>query len=126
MHIGEKIRELRKDRGMHQKELATFCNVKQNTVSSWERGVRIPPLPAIEKMATFFKVPISEIVQYNVEYTHAEKELLSDLEGTKKATELTVADLKEKYNFVIDGREATKEEIEGAIAYIRTLRSMDK
>ncbi|MBO4594888.1 MAG: helix-turn-helix transcriptional regulator [Clostridia bacterium] len=45
--IDERIRELRKERGINQSELAKLCNVKQSCVSKWERGTTFPDLETL-------------------------------------------------------------------------------
>jgi transcriptional regulator with XRE-family HTH domain len=40
--FGEKLRELRKARGMTQQQLAKAVGVKWEAISRWERGVREP------------------------------------------------------------------------------------
>lgn len=51
--ISKRIKELRKENGLNQKELADLCQVKQSCVSKWERGAT---LPDIEMVITLTKV----------------------------------------------------------------------
>jgi len=54
--FGERLRELRLEKGLSQKELATAFNVKQPTVADWERGVMETDFETLVKIAGFFDV----------------------------------------------------------------------
>ena len=41
-YTGNRILELRKERGLSQKELAEKMNVTDKAVSKWERGLNFP------------------------------------------------------------------------------------
>ena len=47
----ERIRDMRIDRGLTQKEVAKVINVKQNTYSQYEIGVLNYPLDVVIKLA---------------------------------------------------------------------------
>ncbi|WP_197090471.1 helix-turn-helix domain-containing protein [Cupriavidus basilensis] len=52
MHIGERIRALRKDLGLTQADLARYFNITNVSVSEWERGIGKPDqekLPALAR-----------------------------------------------------------------------------
>lgn len=51
--ISKRIKELRKENGLSQIELADLCQVKQSCVSKWERGAT---LPDIEMVITLTKI----------------------------------------------------------------------
>lgn len=51
--ISARIKELRKENGLSQVDLAELCQVKQSCVSKWERGAT---LPDIEMLITLTKV----------------------------------------------------------------------
>ena len=48
-----RLKDLREDRDITQKELASYLNVKPNTYSQYENGVRQLPLETLVKMARF-------------------------------------------------------------------------
>ncbi|MBR1968136.1 MAG: helix-turn-helix transcriptional regulator [Clostridia bacterium] len=54
--ISEKIKDLRIENKITQKELADLCNVKQSCVSKWERGATLPDAVMIVKLTEIFKV----------------------------------------------------------------------
>ena len=51
--ISNRIKELRKENGLSQIELAELCQVKQSCISKWERGAT---LPDIDMVITLTKV----------------------------------------------------------------------
>lgn len=50
------IRELRKKKGIQQKELAIIVGVAQPTVSDWESGRKDPSGERLKRLAEFFQV----------------------------------------------------------------------
>ncbi|WP_313132584.1 helix-turn-helix domain-containing protein [Anaerocolumna sp.] len=56
-----RIRELREQRGIQQKELASYLGISPNTLSQYENYKREPGLDAITKIADFFDVSIDYV-----------------------------------------------------------------
>lgn len=54
--LGERIRELRKNKGLSQYELAREIKVSQATVASWENNTRKPTIELIQQTANYFNV----------------------------------------------------------------------
>lgn len=63
MTMGDRIRILREQRGITQSQLAEICNVSDKAVSTWEKGRNIPRMGAIQKMADYFGIPKSMIIE---------------------------------------------------------------
>lgn len=63
MTTGDKIKLLRKSKGMTQSELGERLGVKKNAVSKWECG-RVEDIPAgkLKMMAEIFEVPTSYLI----------------------------------------------------------------
>ena len=57
--IGEKIAELRKEKGCTQADLGSYLNISYQAVSKWERGESCPDFTTMSKLAQYFSVPIS-------------------------------------------------------------------
>lgn len=53
-----RLKQLRKSKGMNQSSLADIFGVKQNTVSNWESGVRSIDISTAEKLADYFDCSI--------------------------------------------------------------------
>mgnify|MGYP002533180997 CR=1 FL=1 len=58
----ERIRDMRIDRGLTQKEVAKVINVKQNTYSQYEIGVLNYPLDVVIKLAEFYETSVDYLV----------------------------------------------------------------
>lgn len=54
--FGERLKELRKQKGILQKDLTNLLNVRNTTISMWETGATEPDLTALIKLAIFFEV----------------------------------------------------------------------
>lgn len=65
-HIGEKIRAVRKSRGMTQEELAYFIGVSVPTLVSYEKGRVIPDAEIVAKLAAFFQISSDTLINENV------------------------------------------------------------
>ena len=60
--IGNFIRELRKERGFTQEQLAEHFNVSRRTVSCWETGSNMPGLDILIDMSDFYGVDLRELL----------------------------------------------------------------
>ena len=58
----ERIKQLRKKKGIRQSELAEVIGVKNNTVSTWERGTRKPDFEALNLLSDYFDVSFEYIL----------------------------------------------------------------
>ena len=56
MKIGQTIRDLRKEKGLSQEELAKLLFLSQDTISLWERGKSLPDIVAVLKLTKIFNV----------------------------------------------------------------------
>lgn len=75
------IRELRKKKGIQQKELAVEIGVSNPTVSDWENGKKDPSGERLRKLAAYFQV--DELVILG-------KALASGQEGLPKTSEAII------------------------------------
>lgn len=62
MSIGSNIRRLRTDAQLSQAELGKIAGVTDKAVSTWEADIKTPRMGAVEKMAAYFGVPKSAIL----------------------------------------------------------------
>ena len=61
--IGNFLSELRKEKGLTQKEIADFLNVSDKTVSHWECDKYSPDISVIPVLAEFFGVTCDELLK---------------------------------------------------------------
>jgi len=52
--MGERIKQLRKERGMTQTQLADLLQVTKGTVSTWETGTRVPGFDTLNTISYIF------------------------------------------------------------------------
>ena len=57
-----RLKALREDSDIPQKELANFLNIKQNTYSQYENGQRQLPIDALKKLSEYFNVSTDYIL----------------------------------------------------------------
>lgn len=60
--ISKNIKNLRKEKGLTQKELADLLHVTSQAVSRWEKGDVEPSIDTISEMASIFEVTTDEII----------------------------------------------------------------
>lgn len=118
--FGERLSSLRKKKKISQYELANRLGFSRGQIANYEQGKREPDYETLKIFADFFEVSTDYLLGHSdspVEYTTSEKSFLDDLQ-------LTDDELINKYKLIIDGKEASEEEIKNAIKYIKALRLM--
>ena len=63
MTIGEKIKELRKEKGLSQEGLGKAISVSQKAIDYWERGVNEPKASYIMALVQFFECSYNEFFE---------------------------------------------------------------
>lgn len=61
--LGTKIAELRKNKGMTQRDLAEKMHVTDKAVSKWERNASRPDIGSIALLAETLGTPVEELLQ---------------------------------------------------------------
>ena len=61
--IGAFLKDLRKDKGITQEQLAEELGVSGRTISRWETGNNMPDISLLVEIAEFFDVSIPEIIR---------------------------------------------------------------
>lgn len=77
--IGGFLRELRKENGLTQEQLAEIIFVSGRTVSRWETGTNMPDLSILIELAEFYDVEIKEILEGERKSGMMEKEMKETL-----------------------------------------------
>lgn len=120
MDFSQRLRELREEKGLSQEELANKLDLPRTSITHYESkdSERLPRKGRLYQIADFFDVS----VDYLLGRTNEKK--LDDTEEkfVKDTQQLTVNELRKKYEITVDGKPATDEELDGAIAFIRSLR----
>lgn len=82
--LGERIKALRKAKGMTQNEFADTFYVSFQAVSNWERGIAPPELDNLIRIANFFGILIDDLLR------PAPEELVLGVDGGGTKTEFVV------------------------------------
>lgn len=70
--VGKFLRASREDRGVTQEELALRLGYSTaQYVSNWERGVSLPPMDQLPKIASFLEVTPSALLETMYSYQEA-------------------------------------------------------
>lgn len=60
--IGERMRELRKQRGLNQEEMSYRSGLHRTEISQLERGLRLPRVDTLIKVAASLEVGLEKLV----------------------------------------------------------------
>ncbi len=66
MNIGNKIRELRKLRGITQEQLAESIGISFQAISKWENNIALPDITLAPVLASYFGVSMDELFDFNL------------------------------------------------------------
>ena len=88
--IGTFLKDLRKEKGLTQEQLAETLNVSRRTVSRWETGSNMPDLDLLMEIADLYEVDLREMLNGE---RKSEEEMNKELEETVlQVAEYTNAD----------------------------------
>ena len=86
--ISDRIKQLRKKKGVSQSQLAEAIGVKNNTVSTWERGTRKPDVDALHLLSDYFEVPFEYLLGSGEKEGARMKPSQDELDLSAKAEEI--------------------------------------
>lgn len=95
--FGERLKQLRKERGITQAQIAEALGIAQPTIYKYEKGIRKIPMSVLQKFAVYFELSMSELI--GVQPTHETVEEPSWLEEIKQY-KLHDNEINEVLNFV--------------------------
>lgn len=105
--LGDRIRKLRTEKELEQKELAQILQVHKGTVSNWENNKRIPDSEMLIKIANYFSVT----TDYLLGNTNNRNEINIDPIYRKKLKEILECFIENGY----DPDDITKEEFKSLL-----------
>ena len=65
--LNENIKNLRKNKGYTQEELANKLNVVRQTISKWEKGYSVPDAELLKKLAEMLDTDVSQLLGSTIE-----------------------------------------------------------
>lgn len=109
MTIGERIREIRKSRGLTQKELGERLGLSHQSIAQWENDLRKPKSETILKIACALGVRYEDIVgletfDSGAEFDKRWNEITEELRksGSKTLKVIHIADPRKFINHALD------------------------
>ena len=73
--IGGFLKELRKEKGVTQEQLAEQFNVSNRTISRWENGNNMPDLDILIEISDYYEVDLREILNGERKSENMDKEM---------------------------------------------------
>ena len=91
MNIGNKIKELRKQRGITQEQLANSIGISFQAISKWENNIALPDITLAPILASYFGVSMDELFDFSLKEIEIEVEMITaeayKLRETKRSDE---------------------------------------
>ena len=75
----EKFKRIRVEKELTQKAISSLLDIKQNTISTWENGVRKPSDITLRKIAAKLEVDIASLIEQPTQNTTTNLSPLEDL-----------------------------------------------
>ncbi len=70
----KRLKDLREDKDLYQKEIANILNTTQQVYSEYELGIRLMPIDKLDILATFYNTSIDYILgRTNVKQPYPKK-----------------------------------------------------
>ncbi len=89
MSLGEKILQLRKQKGFSQEQLGELVNVTRQTISNWELGDTAPNPEQLKTLSKIFQISIDELLDNETETV-----LMQKVSNTEKLAGIIIKILK--------------------------------
>lgn len=89
MTFGEKLRQIRKAKGMTQEELGSLIGNTKSTVCGWEKDEKEPNFATIRKIATVLDTTVGNLFDEEI--------------GGERMAKVRLIDTKDKFSLEIDG-----------------------
>ena len=77
--LSEKLKQLRKNKGLSQEALAAELCVVRQTISKWEKGNSAPDADMLLKIAEVLQTPVSELLSANIDTAEGQKTMNYDV-----------------------------------------------
>ena len=75
--LSKKLKELRSEKNVTQDHMANLLNIKRQTYSAYERGVSLPDVNTLIKLANFFGVSVDTLLEMDTAISEKEKLILN-------------------------------------------------
>lgn len=110
--FADNLKDLRRQSGLTQKQLATKLGVGLSTVAMWESGARQPDYNMLNNISDFFDVSFDYLMTGTVQTTNDDILAMRDLLRTRPEMKMLFS----------VSKNATKADIQRAVAIIEALK----
>jgi transcriptional regulator with XRE-family HTH domain len=86
LDLGIRVKEWRDKRGFTQEELATKSEVTQGMIYKIEKGLTVPSIPVVQRIAAALNIPVSLLIEPNIDILGEAIEIKELLGETDKET----------------------------------------
>ncbi|CCJ32985.1 helix-turn-helix domain-containing protein [Caloramator australicus] len=110
MDIGERIRQIRKEKNMSIIDLANLTDLSKSTISEIENGKKKPAFDTLKKLASALNVPMAKLLDENEEdetilgISKSEK-LVKSLQRAKNQPKEVLDDLADFIEIILEKEE---------------------
>ena len=77
--LGDNIKNLRKQKGFTQEELAIKLHVVRQTVSKWEKGLSVPDAEMLQRLADILEVDVKQLLGARLDWEQNSNEVVEQL-----------------------------------------------
>lgn len=76
--ISKRIRELRKAMKLTQSQFAEMVNLSEDSIGKIERGVSVPTIDTLNKIAEGLKITLSEVLEETLQKVKSQNQAIAD------------------------------------------------
>lgn len=77
--LGDNIKNLRKQKGFTQEELAIRLHVVRQTVSKWEKGLSVPDAEMLQRLADILEMDVKQLLGAGSDWEQNSNEVVEQL-----------------------------------------------
>jgi len=104
MSLGKRIKQLREEKGLSQREMAKLLNIGSSTIGMYETDKRNPDYDTLKVFAEFFNVTTDYLLGLSTDFqSNNQDKIQTDIEGIFRQKDhgdayLKISELADKYN----------------------------
>lgn len=85
MDFGEQFRNIRKERGLTQEQVAKKLNVSRQAISNWENNKNLPDLEMVVELSLAFDLSLDQLILGGKDMNNITEKLIKDGSETRRA-----------------------------------------
>ena len=117
MNFPKRLKQLRMEKGLYQKEIANRIGVSRPTITQYETGTRTPDHETLQIIADYFAVSVDYLLGRTDERNPASK-----IKEKYESQEAEIEELMDRFNVHLNGEVLTSEDKQNVIVFLKMLR----